>query len=427
MEPLQAPPHLLDAEAQLLSAIESVDKKRLDPLTCSWRELEQSLIRLLGGPYQPGQPEHQMLALGVAMMLARRLMRELSAFWFVNRDSPEGVMLGFPEALMTLSPFGAVVDALGHARLERLDDVIKELRTALAQVKFSGAAPSIKLNPLDYQRLFDPGFVHFIAVDASKMNELFESTPQKLVREIRDALGRVNLPVEAKKQFEAQIVGALQRLEERPLKELVERAPRIAELMVHLFATSEMTSVISEEFWQDVAFPLVHVGAPESFPPLDEEERGAVAEGVDPLLLLLDTVPYQFPAREEGLFGVFGADELALPHQSFAKASALRLVRVSLARLSPAFEAFDAGKLRATLERFKEYLKAQVPAPAAQAQLLPPDVFEAALTTLAELKALVASKRDILMRRVTEGEASSEAVVKVLRDALKGPRLILVS
>ena len=125
------------------------------------------------------------------------------------------------------------------------------------------------------------------------------------------------LPAEARQQFEGQIVGSLQRLEPgKALAEQIERAPRVVELMGHLFATVGGTGSAPEEFWQDLVLPLLFIGAPESFPPLDEEEVDAFKQGADPLALFVDVVPYSQPAPEEGLLGAFDVGDLGLPHPS---------------------------------------------------------------------------------------------------------------
>src|SRR4051794_7672791 len=132
-----SPPQIEEALGQLLAAIKQVDQKDVDPVATPWPEMEKSIIKLLGGAFQLARPEHQVVALGLAGMFGARLSHELKAFWFPQRDSLEGASMGFPEALIMLSPFGAVTDALAGGNLSRLDDVLKEIRAALAKVKFS--------------------------------------------------------------------------------------------------------------------------------------------------------------------------------------------------------------------------------------------------------------------------------------------------
>jgi hypothetical protein len=266
------PPHLSGAKAQLEAALEAVEKRKIDLDNTSWAELEKSVIKVLRGPFKPQEPEHQIIALGLSALLGERLAKELNGFWFLSRESPEGVALGFPDALVMLSPFGAVLESLASANLPRLEDVMKDIRTALAQAKFSGAGAA-RLTPMDYQTLFDPGYLQLLAIDPAKVEAAMKLPPDRLAIDIREALTRTQLPDNAKKQVENQLVAALGRLERgKPMVEQVARAPRLAELVTHLFGASAQSGSAPEELWTDVAFPLLFIGAPDTFPDVDGEE-----------------------------------------------------------------------------------------------------------------------------------------------------------
>ncbi len=421
------PPHLEAAKASLLDAIEQLEKKPVDPLTTPWPELERSVIKILRGAFQLQDPQHQAVALGLSAFFAARLEKDHQAFWFLNRESIEGASLGFPETLMTVSPFGAVVESLSRAKLDHLDEVAKQLRTALAQVKFSGGAPQ-RLTAADYQRLFDPGFVQFIAIDEKKAANAWDAAPDKIIREVRDALSRTaKMPPEAKQQFEAQIVGALQRLDpNKTLVQQADRAGRIAELMGHLFGTVAISGSAPEEFWSDLAMPLLHIGVPDTFPPLDAEELKAARHGVDPFFLFLESVPYSHPGPEEGLFGTFALEELRPARPEMGQGQSPRLIGLKKDSIRPLLEKFDAQKTRDAVERFVAYVSEKSAKPASRT----PDAaqaLDAAVTLLAELKKVVQADGELYMRRTTEAEAASEATLGLVRQALQGPRIILTT
>lgn len=431
---LPVPPHVQQAQSQLSSALQQAEGKPVDLLKAPWAEVEKSVQKLLGGPFQPQRPEHQVLALGLAGAFAERLAAEDKAFWFPNRDSPEGASLGFPEALIMLSPFGAVMDALLQSKLPALEDLAKDIRRSLGQARFTPQAASalglqgMRLGPADYQRLFDPGFVQFVVLDPAKAKAAFEGKPDVLARDIKEALGRTQppLPPEARQQFEGQLVQSLQRLEAgKPLSEQVERAPRLAELMGHLFGAVASTGAAPEEFWHDIVMPMLFIGSPEKLPPVDEEEKQAFTQGVPPVALFVDTVPYSNSAPEDGLLGAFEHAELSLPHASFGKVGALRLIKVSPERLKPLLESFDADKTLDAVRRFTAYMekeagKAAPPNPANE------EMLNAVRVLLTDFKrALKEGKGELHVRRITEAEAASEQALDLVRRALQGPRILL--
>jgi hypothetical protein len=424
--------HLDAATQQLAASLARVTGAPIDLKSASWADIEKGVIRLLMGPFRPEQPEHQLVALGLAGAFADRLIDSDQAFWFPNREAPEGGMLGFPEAVLMLSPFQAVVEALSRGKLERLEEVTADIRRALAQARFAptGGAP-VRLRPEDYARLFDPGFLQFMLLDPRRTKELWEAKPSVLAADLRSALGRVSaqrMSAEAKAQFEQQIAGSLARLDPaRSFGDQVGQAPRLAELMLTLVAATKQTGSAPDEFWEQAVFPLLFTGAPTTYPPLDPQDVEAAKQGVDPLALFLDVVPYSSPAPEDGLLGVFPMQEIDVPHAGLAQGGVPRLLRVPKAPLQAKLASYDGRATRASLDGFTKYLteKAGKPiAPSAPGKQME----DAALALLAELKALFAGAppdADLVMRRLTETEALSDGALMAVREAMQGPRIIL--
>jgi hypothetical protein len=404
--PMPRPPQLDSAFQQVSAVLAQVEGKPVDLVKDSWADIEKGVVKLLGGPFNPQQQEHQVIALGLAAAMGERLHNEYQAFWFPYRETPEGASLGFPEALIMLAPFGAVVDALSGGKLDRVEEVTKTIRTSLAQAKFgAGSGQPMRLGPEDYMRLFDPGFVQVVGVDPIKLKQAWDSAPEKLTIDLRDAINRApRLPAELITQ--------------------AGRAPRVVETVGLLSAATTNTGPAAEEFWQEVVMPLLFVGAPASFPPLGDEELEAARQGIDPLFLFLDVVPFQFKAAEEALLGAF--PDLQVPAPEFRGTQQVRLIKVGTEAVKDALAAFDPQKTRDAIKRFADHLKEKggVTAEAKGAQEAK-TMLDAAMTLLAELKQAVAGGRDVYVRRMTEAEAASEPALAQVRQALSAPRIIL--
>ena len=424
--------HLDAATQQLAASLARVTGTPIDLKSASWADIEKGVIRLLLGPFRPEEPDHQLLALGLAGVFADRLIAGDQAFWFPHRETPEGGMLGFPEAVLMLSPFQAVVEALTRGKLERLDEVTADIRRALAQARFAptGGAP-VRLRPEDYARLFDPGFLQFMLLDPRRTKDLWEGKPSVLAADLRAALGRVSaqrMSAEAKTQFEQQIAGSLARLDPaRSFGDQAGQAPRLVELMLTLVAATKQTGSAPDEFWEQAVFPLLFTGAPTTFPPLDSQDVEAAKQGVDPLALFLDVVPYSSPAPEDGLLGVFPMQEIDVPHPGLAQGGVPRMLVIPGAALQSKLAGYDLRATRASLDAFAKYLseKAGKPiAPSAPGKQME----DAALALLAELKGLLdraPADAQLVMRRLTETEALSDGALAAVREAMQGPRIIL--
>ena len=252
------------------------------------------------------------------------------------------------------------------------------------------------------------------------------NAPEKLTIDLRDAINRApRLSPEIKKQLDQQLLGALNRLEGgKPILTQANRAPRVVETVGLLVAATTNTGPAAEEFWQEVVMPLLFVGAPTSFPPLDDEELAAAKQGIDPLFLFLDVVPFQFKASEEALLGAF--PDLQVPAPEFRGSTQVRLIKVGTDSVKEALAAFDPQKTRDSLKRFSEFLKEKGGAAAeAKGAQEAKTMLDAAMTLLGDLKQAVASGKDIYVRRMTEAEAASEPALAQVRQALSAPRIIL--
>ena len=424
--------HLDAATQQLASSLARVQGAPLDLRTAPWADVEKGVIKLLMGPFRPELPEHQLVALGLAGAFADRLAASDQAFWFPHREAPEGGMLGFPDAVLMLSPFQAVVEALSRGKLDRLDEVAADIRRALAQARFAptGGAP-VKLRPDDYARLFDPGFLQFLLLDPRRTKELWEARPPALSADLRTALSRVGaqrMSPEAKAQFEQQVAGSLARLDPaKPLGEQVAQAPRLAELLLSIAAATKQTGSAPDEFWEQAVLPLLFTGAPTTYPPLDPQDVEAAKQGVDPLALFLDVVPYTSPAPEDGLLGVFPMQEVGVPNPGLAQAGIPRLLTVPKDALAPKLAQYDGRATRASLDGFVKYLSEKAGKPVTSTAS-GKQMEDAALALLGELKALLEgapADSELALRRLTETEALSDGALMAVREAMQGPRIIL--
>jgi len=416
---------------QLKEAINRVEGREVDLDKAPWAEIEKSVIKILGGAFKVDRADHQAIALGLSGVVAGHLQEQHNAFWFPNREALEGAALGFPDALMVLAPFGATIDALARGNLGLLEEMEKEVRRSFSQVRFSATqAAGARLTAADYQRLFDPGFIQFVAVNSAKAKESWERTPPQLAREIRDALGRMptTVPGDVRKQLESQLVGALDRLEpDKKLSFQSERVSRLSELLAHLFASTEVTGSAPEELWTDVILPILLIGTPQRFPPLEEGDLSAYRQGADPLLLYVDLVPHQHAGADDGFLGLFEPGDIE-PLTLFLSRDGLpRLIKLRREKLEPLLNAFDPAKVSVSVDAFAAHLQKQVGAASAAPQRSA--LLQGVLTLLSDLKKVVAGAgkdgNSLGARQLTEAEALTDNTLDRLRRTLQGPRIIL--
>jgi hypothetical protein len=428
------------AAEQLRQALRGPLQRDIDPMAATWREIAPGVTELLGGPFSTDTPAHTTLAMLLAATFGERICRDLSGFWFQNRAVPDGAAIGFPETTIMFSPLEVVVQALARAQLAMLDDVTKDLGGAVARARLeaqSRPGGATLLGPEDYQRMFDPGFVQFACLDLGKVRAALARTPPESAREISQALSRLPaaVPEHVRASMRDQIVGALGGLSpEQSVSAQVAQAPPLVELLALLEGAVETTRFAPAELWHHVLLPLLHIGPAETFPPLDQDDQAALRDGADPLVLYVETVPFRTPSTDEdGVLGVFPAEQLGVLDPCFAGLPTIRLVTAPTAPLQDLCAGLDRAGVRAALGKFTRHAIDQALGPDAPAPNVDSSLLAIALELLGELGRVVESvgeaspgERVLCLRRAPEAEAASDAALQELRRALQGPRIILV-
>lgn len=429
--PVPAP--MAAALDDLRRTLATPEGRPIDPVTADWTEIERGVILMLGGGFAPQKPQHLQVVFMLASALAERLRRELGAFWFQNRSTPNGASVGFPDAVVVFSPLEAVFEALGRSNLGMLTALTANLREAVTRGR--AAQPGQPLGPEEYQRLFDPGLVQFLALDPQAMTRALAAPADSTRRDFEHGFSKMSreIPEQAREQVAREIGGALRRLPgETPLEEQIARAPQLAEFVALATSTVVATGIAQSEFWEQLLMPLLHIGAAESFAPLGEEELEHYRQGADPLLLYVDVVPFRTPAADEdGLLGVFPQESISLLDERFGEAPATRLLKLDPAVLRPLVSAFDPAAVRSAIQRFAAACAEAAGQAVEQPPAEPgrPPLSEVVLILAEHLKKVMAEVEEknlaLVLRHLTESEASSEPILQDLRRALREPRIIL--
>jgi hypothetical protein len=419
---------------QLRKTLVSPEGAAIDALTADWPQIEKGVILLLGGAFSPQKQGHLDVVFMVASALAERLRREFGAFWFQNRSTPHGATVGFPQGILVFSPFEVVFEMLSRSQLGQLGKVVDDLRGALARGPGAGNK-SAGLGPADYQRIFDPGLVQLFAYDPKAVSGTLDATAGATLRDFEHGFAKLSneIPEKVRAQVAREVQGALGRMAaDKPMGEQIARAPQLLEFVTLVVAGTMGTGIAPAEFWEQLLLPLLHVGAADDFAAPDEEELASYREGVEPLLLYVDLVPYQTPAADEdGLLGVFPAEHVKLLDERWTGTQGVRLLQLDPAAIKDVCASFDADQVRASVERFAAACAAAAGADAPAPARAPgqPALLDLVLMLAQDVCMMVQQAGEkgwaLGLRYATESEASSEPVLQDLRRAIKEPRILL--
>ena len=60
--------------------------------------------------------------------------------------------------------------------------------------------------------------------------------------------------------------------------------------------------------------PAMHVGMPEKFPPLDEDDLANLRKGIELFAFFVEVIPHKFQADDEGFLGTIPHEQLTTPY-----------------------------------------------------------------------------------------------------------------
>jgi hypothetical protein len=252
-----------------------------------------------------------------------------------------------------------------------------------------------------YIRLHTVPLGQWMAMDFQNLAKLWNEAPvEKLIAELKEKgprLGPQNM------QVVEQVIAALSRAkQDQPVaKQTNDRG--LFEAIAQIIGLRRATAPIAIDILERVVMPALHVGIPDKFPPLDEDDLANLRKGVELFAFFTEVNPHKFQADDEGFLGTIPHDQLTTP---YADRNVLEIgkgdwVVVNPAHFIPMLQEFDPQKLLDKYDEFVKYVRSIPEAPSRRddGRMLA----ETAVRALADLKACVAvaaQNQDALLFRL---------------------------
>ncbi|MDX2093222.1 MAG: hypothetical protein SFX73_35595, partial [Kofleriaceae bacterium] len=241
----------------------------------------------------------------------------------------------------------------------------------------------------------------WMSMDFARLAKLWNEAPvAELIEAIKEAGPRLG-PGNA--QIVDQVVAAISRANqaESIAKQTNDRG--LFEAIAQIVALRRATAPVAIDILERVVMPAMHVGIPEKFPPLDEDDFGNLHKGIEMFAFFVEVMPHKFQADDEGFLATIPHDQLTTP---YADRSVLEIgkgdwVVVNPAHFIPMLAEFEPDKLLEKYDEFVKYVRAIPEAPNRRddGRMLA----ETAIRALADLKVCVgtaAQNNDALLFRL---------------------------
>ena len=333
---------------------------------------------------------HEELWFNFGAWIGEMLRLRHGGHWLIRGDSPGDWRLGFSKIMLEVIPWSFAEQLLrsGSGCVKRMLAEVERLRLRHQEQKEKNGGNEIDRFTADhYVRLHTIPLGQWMVMDLRLIHRLWsQATAKDLIKEVKKAgkrLGEDNAPVVA------QVVEALTKADgQKPIaSQTSDRG--LFEAVAQMVALRRTAPPIAVDILEKLVLPSMHIGVPERFPPLDDEEFAALRKGAEMFAVFVDVIPHKYRADDEGLLGSIGQDELSSPYGSEGGLDVGKgdWVVVNPSRFKTMLLDFDSKRLLAKYDDFVKYLRSNPKAPRRRDDGR--YLAEMAVRALADLKACV--------------------------------------
>ena len=338
--------------------------------------------------------------------IGETVRRRHGGHWILFGDDPHTWRIGFSKMFLEIAPFAFAEQLLrmGSGAIRKMVTEIEKIREQHEEARSkepSGKEALDRFLPQHYLRLHTVPLGQWMAMDFASVAKLWNEAPAKdLVAAVRAAGGRLG---PQNQQIVERVSEALGRAnQDKPVNEqTTDRG--LFEAVAQIVGLRRATAPLAIDIRERVVVPAMHVGLPDGFPPLDDDDLGNLRKGIELFVFFVEVVPHQHQADDEGFLGSIPHDQLSTP---YADRNTLEIgkgdwVVVNPAYFAPMLKDLDPSKLLEKYDDFVKYVGAQPDAPRRRddGRMLAETVVRA----LADLKACVGTalqNQDALLFRL---------------------------
>ena len=298
--------------------------------------------------------------------IGETLRRRHGGHWLLMGEDPKTWRVGFSKILLEIAPFmfAEQLIRMGSGALRKMVTEIERIRAQHNEQKERDKGKEVdRFVAQHYVRMHTVPLGQWMGMDFGRIVHLWGTAPvTELIAAIRESAPR--LPPQNQPVVE-QVVAALGRAnQDKPVAEQT-KDRGLFEAVAQIIGLRRVTAPIAIDILERVVVPALHVGVPEKFPPLDEDDLANLRKGVELFVFFVEVVPHKFQADDEGFLGSIPHEDLSTP---YADRNVLEIgkgdwVVVNPRHFAPMLAEFDPKKLLDKYDEFVKYVAANPDAP----------------------------------------------------------------
>lgn len=297
--------------------------------------------------------------------IGETLRRRHGGHWLLLGEDPHGWRIVFSKIFLEIAPFvfAEQLIRMGSGATRKMVTEIDKVRVQHSEQEAKDGRAVDRFNPQHYIRYHTVPLGQWLQMDFAALAKLWNEAPARdLVAAVREAgprHGPANAPLV--ERLVQALSGAKQ---DKPLVEQT-RDKSLFEAVAQIVALRGATQPLAIDILERIVMPAMHVGIPDTFPPLDADDFAQLREGMEPFAFFVDVVPHTFAADDTGLLGSIPSTQLQTP---YGEKTTLEIgkgdwVLVNAGHLAPMLKDLDPQRLIDKYDAFVKYVGEQPDAP----------------------------------------------------------------
>ena len=298
--------------------------------------------------------------------IGETLRRRHGGHWILFGDDPHTWRIGFSKIFLEIAPFvfAEQILRMGSGAIKRMVTEIEKIRESHDEQREADKGQSLdRFLSQHYLRLHTVPLGQWMAMDFAGVGKLWTEAPTSVMIEaIRQAGPRLG---PQNQQIVERVVEALSRANQEKPVAAQTNDRGLFEAIAQIVGLRRATAPLAIDILERVVVPAVHVGVPDTFPPLDEDDLHNLRKGIELFAFFVDVVPHRHQADDEGFLGSIPHDQLSTP---YADRNVLEIgkgdwVVVNPVYFAPMLADLDPQKLLDKYDDFVKYVGSQPEAP----------------------------------------------------------------
>ncbi|HET6611363.1 MAG TPA: hypothetical protein VFG83_05210 [Kofleriaceae bacterium] len=337
-------------------------------------------------------PSHRELWLNFGAWIGTMLRLRHGGHWLIADDDPRTWRLGFSKIMLEIAPhvFAERLLQIGTGCAKQLIAEIERIRLLHQdQNERDGGTDIDRFTAQHYVRLHTMPLGQWMVMDLKLLARMWNHAASRdLVKEIKKNKKRLG---EGQGEIVDRVAEAISKAKpEQPIAGQTQDRG-LFEAVAQIIAMRRATAPIAMDILEKMVIPAAHIGIPDAFPPLDDDDLQSLRQGIEYFALFVDVVPHKYPAHDGGFLGAIPNDELSTPYgdRNNLEVGKGDWVIVNPRRFQEMLVGFDTARLLERYDAFVKYVASNPKAPRRRddGRLAAETVARA----LAEIRACVAS------------------------------------